>query len=60
MTPTSKLRFVERLVPAPGYGENIAKKQRILQQWWEDAPGDQAMGVTLYGEWRDVPTENEE
>jgi hypothetical protein len=60
MTPTAKLRFVERVVPAPEYGEGIGKTVRILQQWWEDSSGDLASGVTLYGEWRDVPLETEE
>jgi len=36
MTPTPKLRFVERFVPAPEHGEGIGKKVRILQQRWED------------------------
>jgi hypothetical protein len=60
MTPTAKLRFVERVVPAPEYGEGIGKTARILQQWWEDGFGDLANGVTLYGEWRDIPLETEE
>ena len=62
MTPTPKLRFFERTLNA---GE--AAKQnlpafhtmRILQQWWEDSSGDLANGVTLYGEWRDIPLEKE-
>ena len=70
MTPTSKLRFVERGVPAPEFGEGIEKTVRILQQWWEDR------NITLSihiedkdgnplpspnrGEWRDVPLEKEQ
>jgi hypothetical protein len=69
MTPTNKLRFVERLIPAPEHGEGIGKRTRILQQWWEDR------NITLSihiedkdgnplpspnrGEWRDVPVEVE-
>ncbi len=47
MTPTPQLRFFERKLPAPEYGENINKTVRTLQQWCE-------------GEWRDVPMEKEE
>jgi len=46
MTPTPQLRFFERELPAPEYGENINKTVRTLQQWCE-------------GEWRDVPTRRE-
>lgn len=70
MTPTNKLRFVER----DSYAHNgehfaMAHKVRILQQWWEDR------NITLSihiedkdgnplpspnrGEWRDVPVEVE-
>lgn len=59
MTPTPKLRFVKKVVPAPEYGENIGKTDCILQQWWEDSSGDLANGVTLYGKWLDVPLEKE-
>lgn len=53
MTPTNKLRFVERVVPAPEHGEGIGKKVRILQQWWEW----EVTYPTVNGEWRDVPIE---
>lgn len=54
MTPTMNLRFVERIVPAPEYGEGIAKTVRVLQQQW----------VVTYPEkqtteWRDIPIEVE-
>ncbi len=56
MTPTPKLRFVER----KDFTEDLANPRtlRILQQWWEDKSTD------MYypdgnGEWRDVPLEDE-
>lgn len=68
MKPTSRLRFVERKVPifgsvmSDGMGGTVSTKQnvRVLQQWWEDKPGDYEEGVTAFGEWRDVPLEAEE
>lgn len=45
MTPTPKLRFVERDL---GY-----TKIRVLQQWWEHTEWNAP------GEWRDVPLEKE-
>jgi len=67
MTPTPKLRFVERVVPAPEYGKDIGKKVRILQQYWEDysrilrvtQSGDGPWVNHYAGEWRDVPLEKE-
>jgi len=56
MTPTPKLRFVERVVLAPEHGEGIGKTIRILQQWWAIEREGQ---VTPTGEWRDVPLEKE-
>ena len=66
MTPTLKLRFIERVVPALEYGENMGKTVRILQQWWEKSVTPNAwldwhMPIGLAkGEWRDVPIEKEE
>jgi hypothetical protein len=69
MTPTSTLRFVERVVPAPEYVEGIDKTARILQQWYEDRGMRFAVlshdkyGVPIpryQGEWRDIPLETEE
>ena len=54
MTPTPRLRFVERLVPAPEYGEGIKRTVRVLQQWWAVELDGQ---VTPVGDWRDVLTE---
>jgi hypothetical protein len=52
MTPTSKLRFVERFVPV--IGTNYGSTVRVLQQWWEHTEWNAP------GEWRDVPLEKEE
>lgn len=60
MTPTNKLRFVERETRDPNNFRTI----RILQQWWEATPsinigfGDIMVGESK-GEWRDVPVEQE-
>ena len=71
MTPTPKLRFVERSVPmhpfyktvdADGKFIDAIQTVRILQQWWEwetcEQHERQPWG-TPFGEWRDVPTEKE-
>jgi hypothetical protein len=70
MTPTPKLRFVER----DSYSHNgehfeMPHKVRILQQWWEVGNMVLAIHVTdkdgntlpspNRGEWRDVPLEEE-
>lgn len=51
MTPTNRLRFVEREVPS---GEGFSKTVQVLQQWWhwEDEPD-------WPGSWQDVPMEEE-
>ena len=56
MTPTFKLRFVERFVTSP-VTENIARyvKEKILQQWWEDRNTELHWLDGNPGEWRDVP-----
>lgn len=67
MTPTPKLRFVER----KDFTDDAANPRtlRILQQWWEDktiallvyrvdADGN-SLPPLLKGEWRDVPLEAE-
>ena len=55
MTPTNKLRFVEREVRIY-ICENIARceQHKFLQQWWEHTEWN------AEGEWRDVPVEKEE
>jgi hypothetical protein len=52
MTPTPKLRFVERIqLDYPG--ASTGRYVRILQQWWEHTEWNAP------GEWRDVPIERE-
>ena len=63
MTPTPKLRFVERIIQfqiEPMTNTTMGKKVRILQQWWEPERNiiDMVAGKTQ-GEWRDVPLEVE-
>ena len=65
MTPTNKLRFVERDCYIKN-GESFVQpfKQRILQQWWEDTAWDHVSNFVSgkfqpQGEWRDVPVEKE-
>jgi hypothetical protein len=64
MTPTPKLRFVEREAGFEQYDVKVTerhgtevcyrpKKVRILQQWWEHG----IPGWNAPGEWRDVPLE---
>ena len=58
MTPTNRLRFVERTESRQGpEGGSYWAKVRILQQWWE--PEYQEFNAGKTGEWRDVPLEVE-
>lgn len=61
MTPTPKLRFVERESHSRN-GEHFVMplKIRVLQQWWA-SNGSTANEIRfeLNGEWRDVPLEKE-
>jgi len=64
MTPTPKLRFVEREVQVPVQGDFVVtyKTVHILQQWWEKDIASQytaAIAGDSSGEWRDVPVEKE-
>ena len=69
MTPTPKLRFVEREIHVPfeNYKDVVQPKTvRILQQWWEKSvtinlgwTGDMPLRKAE-GEWRDVPLEEEQ
>ena len=70
MTPTNKLRFVERKAPMHPFYQTVGsdgqmregvQTYRVLQQWWTAGPLD-ALSVQLgtNGEWRDVPMEVEE
>jgi hypothetical protein len=66
MTPTPKLRFVER---EDKTSWDFRKKIQVLQQWWEDKNIMLAVHITdkdgntlpspNRGEWRDVPLEVE-
>ena len=62
MTPTNKLRFVERDCYSRN-GEHFLHpfKQRVLQQWWSIGMPAIAEDPSRAGEgeWRDVPLENE-
>jgi hypothetical protein len=60
MTPTPKLRFVERDSYSKN-GEHFVEpfKVRILQQWWAPHWIEGNLGVPK-GEWRDVPVEKEQ
>lgn len=56
MTPTPKLRFVER-DDSRGEYFMYPPTKKVLQQWWQVASTGQ---ITTNGEWRDVPLEKEE
>jgi hypothetical protein len=61
MTPTPKLRFVERDSYSHN-GEHFREphKVRILQQWWKvENVTDALHNNILDGEWRDVLLEKE-
>lgn len=57
MTPTPKLRFLERYEPV--IGTNGGFIRRILQQWWENRVYKGDNWFIEGGEWRDVPVEIE-
>jgi hypothetical protein len=58
MTPTNKLRFVERDMYM---GMHDVKVMQILQQWWSVGLAEIANNPERAndGEWRDVPVEQE-
>ena len=56
MTPTTRFRFIERIVPI---NETTGKRVRILQQWWEGEKWNEEFTQILSGEWRDIPLEQE-
>lgn len=63
MTPTNKLRFVERQEIIDGFSvddHSVVRTVRVLQQWWDAEEGDYEDYVNAGGEWRDVPLEEEE
>jgi sucrose-6-phosphate hydrolase SacC (GH32 family) len=62
MTPTNKLRFVDRgedyYAGRTEHGDRVdLNSRRVLQQWHEY---EIVVGGMNTGEWRDVPLENEE
>ncbi len=59
MTPTPKLRFVERVIAVPAT-DGVGRTVRILQQWWEKPDSFDMITALPVGEWRDVPLEKEE
>lgn len=65
MTPTPKLRFIQRDGPMMGFHKGsdgsettMHQKIRILQQWWT-VTGTLPELQDHFGEWRDVPLEAE-
>lgn len=62
MTPTPKLRFVERIEPISTHtdGSTIGRSVKVLQQLWmpTNEPYEEWLKVKD-GEWRDVPLEEE-
>ena len=60
MTPTPKLRFINRKVPAT-MSDDVPHTYtlKILQQWWEDNTFMAPDSAVHHGEWRDVPLEME-
>ena len=65
MTPTTKLRFLERKVAMHPFYKDMATGGRcyetyhVLQQWWEDPDSFDMITARPTGEWRDVPVEKE-
>lgn len=58
MTPTNKLRFVERKDFTDDPANPVTR--RVLQQWWEAEGWEHEAYVKAGGEWQDVPLETEE
>jgi hypothetical protein len=61
MTPTNKLRFVQReeVFSSEYSTHTLSRTVRILQQWWESSVHDVHWVNGAPGEWRDVPVEKE-
>ena len=62
MTPTPKLRFVEREIQVPVepmLNITTGKTVRILQQLWEKKEWAHDIEIVVDSEWRDVPLEKE-
>jgi hypothetical protein len=60
MTPTPKLRFVERSIDIEENGIHYHKVIKVLQQWWApDGATENEIRFELNGEWRSVRLEKE-
>ena len=67
MTPTNKLRYIERTINISTEDVHEYEVHRILQQWWEDHNNilhstrtNETEWVKHYaGEWRDIQLEQE-
>jgi hypothetical protein len=62
MLPTMSLRYIIKSVPAPEFGPNIERNERVLQQFWRNEMTQEQMiavskGQTpeISGEWYDIP-----
>lgn len=53
------LRFVERTVPAPEFGENMGKTVKILQFRSVMNPTEIGLQEPIWSEWSDVRIEEE-
>lgn len=60
MTPTMKLRFIKRQEEECDIESRTVYTHTrfILQQWWESTP--HSSNSEYFGEWRDIPVEDEE
>ena len=56
MTPTNKLRFVEREISR----HQMITHMKVLQQWWVSPDSFDMITGQPAGEWRDVPLEKEQ
>lgn len=59
MKPTNHLRFIVKdEIVSSNENSVIAKKVKVLQQFWEHANGKDVAGdmfVQMYGSWLDIP-----
>jgi len=68
MTPTPRLRFVERTTPMHPFYKAVDEMGQlvpavttthVLKQWWIDEENNMCWDDGPPGEWRDVPLEKE-
>jgi len=50
-----ELKFVERGVPAPGFGDGVGKTIRVLQWRKLQRIEDMSGNYTMWTDWQDVP-----